>query len=406
MYRLGPFRRLLKLCLSTPASAIMSSLQPFRYRRKGSDAFEVRAERGSRVSAQDHVTRRSLGPLPNNTTRRVVGLAALPAWTRRRVARAGGDAPLFGLKPQRRYRLQTSPHTLFPSTPLSNSSMDGHLTALSSTLGSIAHLQRQLLHEPKSHPFTTAILAPKDTSPYAKPAKTFIRESDSVERRLFYFPPVGGMLDDPSANGQQHHYGKNERDVEEEAADIASELLPRKPEVKSVPMPTPLRPTAGTRRAGSGEAARKEYDTRALLIAAQRLSENYNRQPRQRKHIRALLKKTAELRDQTHVNSQRAMRFEAVLTRITNGEDPQNIEELPALLSGAGPDGVGAEDLEEQRKKQRRIQELKEKAQRVKDELNREEMEVLALEEMREDLLKKVSRRPTGPPRVLYATFC
>jgi hypothetical protein len=286
--------------------------------------------------------------------------------------------------------------------------MDYHLSSLSNTLSTIRSLQEQLLNNGSPQPFTNAFLSSQQPDSFNKAVDQFIRDTSPLEKRLFHFPPVGGMFDEAGKDGQ--HAGAAKRDVEEEAADIAAEIVPRKPEVRNVSIPTPLRSTTATSggrgassRSGMGatgatggassDALMAQYDARALLVAAQRLNENYQRLPRNRKHIRILLKKHNESAGQVDGNNVQAAKIEEVLTRIANGEDVSSLEELPALLSNGAEGGEKVKVEEEKRKKQlRKLKELREKAQRIKDELNREEMEVLALEEMREELLQQVSQ--------------
>lgn len=286
--------------------------------------------------------------------------------------------------------------------------MDYHLSTLSNTLSTIRILQEQLLNNGSPQPFTNAFLSSQQPDSFNKAVDQFIRDTSPLEKRLFHFPPVGGMFDEAGKDGQ--HAGASKRDVEEEAADIAAEIVPRKPEVRNVSIPTPLRSTTATSggrgassRSGLGasgatggassDALMAQYDARALLVAAQRLNENYQRLPRNRKHIRILLKKHNESAGQVDGNNVQAAKIEEVLTRIANGEDVSSLEELPALLGNGAEGGEKVKAEEEKRKKQlRKVKELREKAQRIKDELNREEMEVLALEEMREELLQQVSQ--------------
>lgn len=268
--------------------------------------------------------------------------------------------------------------------------MDSHLQTLSATLASIGLLQRELIHHPQPQPFTNATLAP--LNPNAKPPKDFIREADLLERRLFHFPPVGGMLDEEA---RQTQTGQPEDEGGEAAA---AELYPRNPEVRTVNVPTPLRPTtvgsANARKAGlSGREldasanGNKEYDTRALLIAAQRLNDNYQRQPRARKHIKGLIKKNQELQNQAAAHTRQAAKLDAALAKIANGQDPTSMEDLAALLGKS--EMLANTTADEEKKRLKKMKEAKEKAAKIRDELNREEMEVLALEEMKEEMLAK-----------------
>lgn len=158
--------------------------------------------------------------------------------------------------------------------------MDLHLGTLDATLASIAQLQRHVLTNPKPQPFTNAYLAPIDPTLLAspRPPRDFIRECDAFERRLFHFPAPGGMIDDGGGSGSTGGGAdgsgdkKMQRDVEEEAADVAAELVPRKPEIRTVSVPTPLRPSTQGNRNGAGPS--KQYDARASLMAAQRLNDN------------------------------------------------------------------------------------------------------------------------------------
>lgn len=68
------------------------------------------------------------------------------------------------------------------------------------------------------------------------------------------------------------------------------------------------------------------------------------------------------------------------------------MDELPALLGASSLDAAApttTATAHEDKAKKRRLKELRDKLQAARDELNREEMEVLALEEMRDDMLKR-----------------
>ncbi|PWN28709.1 hypothetical protein BDZ90DRAFT_230732 [Jaminaea rosea] len=274
--------------------------------------------------------------------------------------------------------------------------MDVHLSTLDATLASIAQLQRHVLTNPKPQPFTNAYLAPIDATLLAspRPPRDFIRECDAFERRLFHFPAPGGMIDDGSDSSAADRMQQQHRDVEEEAADVAAELVPRKPEIRTVSVPTPLRPSAqGGGNRNGGARGSKQYDARASLMAAQRLNDNYQRAPRARKHIRHLLKRNTELSTAASAHTAQAAKLEDVLARIASGQDPNTMmDELSALLDGSNsidaPTATSSTSQDDKAKK-RRLREMREKLQTAREELNREEMEVLALEEMREDMLRR-----------------
>ncbi|CAO1617499.1 unnamed protein product [Jaminaea pallidilutea] len=275
--------------------------------------------------------------------------------------------------------------------------MDSHLATLDATLASIASLQRNLFTSPKPQPFTNAYLGPIDASllPTGKAPRDFIRECDAFERNLFHFPAVGAVLDDDGITRRGRELTEDEAaSAAATGADTAAELVPRNPQIRTVSVPTPLR-DAGQR--AHGGTKQQQQDAKVSLVAAQRLNDNYQRAPRARKHIRQLLKRNAELMSQSSSQSAQAAKLEDVLSRIANGESPKTmIDELTTLLGfGAAPDAGGASSAavsssaEEEKRRKRRLKEMKDKLASVRDELNREEMEVLALEEMREDMLRK-----------------
>lgn len=286
--------------------------------------------------------------------------------------------------------------------------MEGHLAALDATLASIASLQRQMFTSPTPQPFTNAFLTSTNSALALgdQPRRNFIRECDAFERNLFHFPAPGSMLNDEP---DQRHAGEDD----EAAHDVAAEILPRRPQVKSVSVPTPLRPGAADGSLRDRFRQQKQYDAHTSLIAAQKLNDTYQRAPRARKHIRQLLKHNSDLISQSSSHTTQVAKLEQLLSRFANQEDPKVMAEEIALALGRNT-AVGEQGRnpvsEEDRRQKNRIREMRDHIEATRSELNREEMEVLALEEMREDILKRkealglassqLRQGPTGSSKV------
>ncbi|CAO1637581.1 unnamed protein product [Sympodiomycopsis kandeliae] len=251
---------------------------------------------------------------------------------------------------------------------------------LQATLSSISDLQRTLLSRPDQSPFTNAFLQGNSYD------KDFIRESDSIERRLFLFPAIGGGGAD-----NDEPIRKDEENISEEVGldpDLRSdEVFLRRPEIKSIQVPSPLR-----------RRQQVEYDALSLLISAQRLNDNYQQGPRAKKHIKNLIKQTKEYQLQNREYNEKIHRLETILSTLASGsEEEEGVkEEIHRLLDRpltTTTTAAGGTDSS----LPKRVKEVQNRINKLNQQLNTEELEVLALEEMRSELIsrrKAIQRQP------------
>ena len=120
-----------------------------------------------------------------------------------------------------------------------------------------------------------------------------------------------------------------------------------KPHFRAVPVPTPLK-----------QSHQADSDARTYLLAAEKLLQNYHNAPRARKHIRMLLKRDAEL--QRHIS-----RYHATIDQA--GKAQQYARTPPPPPTRA------------------------KRSEALQAEIQREKMEILALESM-------LSEKETAPP--------
>lgn len=119
-----------------------------------------------------------------------------------------------------------------------------------------------------------------------------------------------------------------------------------KPALRPVTVPTPLK-----------QPRTETSDARTYLLAAEKLLQNYHNAPRARQHIRMLLKREAEL--QRH-----RARYQSMIDQASKAQ-AQQASSSGALPSPARTPTVDATELK-----------------RVQDEIQRERMEILALESL------------------------
>lgn len=147
-----------------------------------------------------------------------------------------------------------------------------------------------------------------------------IRDADAFEASLFVAPAKGERTSAPEAP---------------------------KPALRPVPVPSPLK-----------HPRTEPCDARTYLLAAEKLLQNYHNAPRARKHIRMLLRREGEL--QRHIT-----RYQATIEQASKAQAQQASAGPAAAPSPTRAPTVDAAKL-----------------QRVKDEIQRERMEILALESL------------------------
>lgn len=234
--------------------------------------------------------------------------------------------------------------------------MEVHLQSLSDTLEAI-----KVVHNKPSkpaNPFTSAIL-----NTHKLDVLDFIRDADQFETNLFWYPPIASAVAGPSSA----------RDVEQI---IVSEMngAPRKPEPRVMLPPTPLRKSAKEAEA----RGLVDFDARTLLKAAHRLLDNYHNAPRARKHVRSLLKKHAEVQKTVRDLEQSITETDDLIEQI-HGKGKQLGVLLQQSKSSPSTDAYTTSKHHNTEDLSARIQ--------------REEMEIIALEQMIEDAQAQKKRK-------------
>ncbi|KDN53368.1 hypothetical protein K437DRAFT_253061 [Tilletiaria anomala UBC 951] len=269
----------------------------------------------------------------------------------------------------------------------------GRRFAASSTSGpSFAPLQSTSLPTlGREHfPFTKAVLNPGNND-----ILDFIRDANHLEASLFWYPPAASSseatsADDGGAGGRSTggrrtvsdaHGTGTSSNVAGAAGTLDGQLsVMRAPALRQAVPPTPLKPSSKDLES----AGLLVWDAHTLLLTAQRLASGSggDKFTRTRKHIKELLRKAGDV-------EKARKRFE---------DRSAAMEEAIRL----GPE-VHAKRVEEARnQKEKEMQNrnlpthaLLAKVKAMKAELQQEEMEVFALEEMKSELLEKQKRLMT-----------
>ncbi|PWN35275.1 uncharacterized protein FA14DRAFT_160494 [Meira miltonrushii] len=249
--------------------------------------------------------------------------------------------------------------------------METHLTTLSATLDAISRIHNKPSRS-SSRPFTSAIL-----NTHKLDVLDFIRDADQFEANLFWYPPRTGDAGGSNVAGPS----SRSRDDHAKAAVSAPEInvAPRLPEPKAFNPPTPLRKAAKDAEA----RGLVEFDARTLLKAAQKLTDNYHSVPRARKHIKTLLKKHADLQRTIRELDNSVAENDALIAKVQTN---------PGLFTSGGRvsksgDGNASLDID-----------------KIQEDIRREEMEILAIEQTMEDLQEQKKRMKQAPSRSKTAT--
>lgn len=244
--------------------------------------------------------------------------------------------------------------------------METHLTTLSATLDAISRIHNKPSRS-SSRPFTSAIL-----NTHKLDVLDFIRDADQFEANLFWYPPRTGDAGGSNVAGPS----TRARDEHAKSAMSAPEInvAPRLPEPKAFNPPTPLRKAAKEAEA----RGLVEFDARTLLKAAQRLTDNYHSVPRARKHIKALLKKHADLQRTIRDLDNSIAENDVLIAKV---------QANPALVTSGGRtsksgDGNASLDID-----------------KIQEDIRREEMEILAIEQTMEDLQEQKKKMKQAPSR-------
>ncbi|CAD6979414.1 unnamed protein product [Tilletia controversa] len=247
--------------------------------------------------------------------------------------------------------------------------MDTELASLSATLRGIEHLHALVAHaSAKPQPFTDAFLNTPEL-----PIISYIRDADPLEAGLFFYPGAQAQQQQQQQQQpqqQQQHAPAHEMTAEEQYA----LLNPRGPEIKPHQPPTPLRRPVPA----GGKAAHDDYDALVLLLAAQKLLDNYHKAPRARKHIKTLQKRNADAAAQIASSESALAELEATALRRGVGVVPVPVPATsPAPPTAPTPTAAAPTDARLARRQE---------YQALQAELHRDDLECFALEGLIRDL--------------------
>ncbi|ETS60244.1 hypothetical protein PaG_05791 [Moesziomyces aphidis] len=255
--------------------------------------------------------------------------------------------------------------------------MENALQSLTNTLEAInsrqAAARRRARKGVDATPFTSAVLNRERLDIY-----TYIRDADAhTEANLFWYPPVPQSASASRAGPSSSTHNRSAHSTRsssaahlgDDTADANLLLAPRLPEPRQVAPPTPLRNNhAGSTFQGQNQA---NDDPRLLLMAALRLNETCGKGTRTRKYIKGLLK--------THSNLAQSIKSYELQIRQSEAELRANAEGRPgAVASGAG----AAHDASHPDNAASALDEANMLLSEVQESIRKEELEILALDEM------------------------
>ncbi|SJX64687.1 uncharacterized protein SRS1_15503 [Sporisorium reilianum f. sp. reilianum] len=258
--------------------------------------------------------------------------------------------------------------------------MDNALQSLTNTLGAINSRQAAARKRARkgldATPFTSAVLNREGLE-----ITTYIRDADiQTEANLFWYPPLpqsaSASRAGPSSSTHRSAHVASDRVGGTDDPNEADLLLaPRLPEPRHVAPPTPLRNANVPNKQSFQSQDGSGVDARLLLLAAQRLNDTCGKGSRTRKHIKAMLKQYATYNHDIKTYEQHIRQSEAQLRATAEGK--------PIAPSQLAPNDVDAPHAQTSRSANDQLQE---NLATVQDRIQKEELEILALEEMIEEL--------------------
>lgn len=260
--------------------------------------------------------------------------------------------------------------------------MDNALQALTNNLNAInsrqAAARKRARKGGDATPFTSAVLNRERLEIY-----TYIRDADpQTEANLFWYPPLpqsasssrGGTSS--SAHRSAHVVSGRTNGAAGHMADDANEadllLAPRLPEPRHVAPPTPLRNTHVSNKNNFQSQNDQSVDPRVLLLAAQRLNDTCGKGSRTRKHIKGLLNSHASLNQSIKSYEQQIRQSEAELRATAEGKSIIPPSQLSSVHSEAVHAGNATSASDQ----------IHAHLSEVEESIQKEELEILALEEM------------------------
>ncbi|KAK0524410.1 hypothetical protein OC834_005553 [Tilletia horrida] len=266
--------------------------------------------------------------------------------------------------------------------------MDTELASLSATLRGIEGLHASIAHaSAKPQPFTNALLNTHDL-----PVLSYIRDADPLEAGLFFYPRSAqaqqqqqqqgqagaGNGTQQNASGSQQQQQQQQPVHEMTAEEQYALLNPRGPEIKPHQPPTPLRRPVPT----GGKAGQDDYDASILLIAAQKLLDNYHKAPRARKHIKTLQKRNADAARLILESEASVAESEAAILQRGASPPASEADATPTQQQQQAPAAVAAEADAQEDPRVKRRQEY----EALQAELQRDDLDCFALEQLIREL--------------------
>ncbi|SPO30637.1 uncharacterized protein UTRI_05254 [Ustilago trichophora] len=259
--------------------------------------------------------------------------------------------------------------------------MDNALQALTNNLDAInsrqAAARKRARKGGDATPFTSAVLNREGLEIY-----TYIRDADpQTEANLFWYPPLPQSASSSragpssSAHRNAHNVSGRTNGATGHMADDANEadllLAPRLPEPRHVAPPTPLRNTHSSNKNNFQSQNEQSVDPRVLLLAAQRLNDTCGKGSRTRKHIKSLLKTNASLKQSIQSYEQQIRQSEAELRATAEGKSipPSQLSSAHSEAAHAGNASSASDQIHAH-------------LSEVEESIQKEELEILALEEM------------------------
>lgn len=258
--------------------------------------------------------------------------------------------------------------------------MDNALQSLTNTLDAInsrqAAARKRARKGGDATPFTSAVLNREGLEIY-----TYIRDADpQTEANLFWYPPLPQSASTsragPSSSAHRSSHlapgrTNNGGHISEDASEADLLLAPRLPEPRHVAPPTPLRNTNASNKQSFQSQSDQSVDPRVLLLAAQRLNDTCGKGSRTRKHIKGLMKTHASLNQAIKAYEQQIRQSENQLRLTAEGKP-----------IGASQNSSTSSETQHLNSTDSATDQIRSHLSEVQETIQKEELEILALEEM------------------------
>lgn len=255
--------------------------------------------------------------------------------------------------------------------------MENALQSLTNTLDAInsrqAAARKRARKGANATPFTSAVLNRERLEIY-----TYIRDADAqTEANLFWYPPVPQAASSSRAgpSSTNNRPASARANGAEDANDADLLLAPRLPEPRHIAPPTPLRNSNSMSNKQSFQSQNDQsVDAQALLRTAQLLNDTCGKGSRTRKHIKGLMKTHDAYVRSIKIYEQQIRQSEAELRATAEGKPIPTAQLSSTDETTRAPAGSSAND------------QLNANLSKVQESIEKEELEILALDEMIREL--------------------